>query len=157
MKIEKTNVLRLLDAAGILYRAIPYDVSDENYNGVEVARKVGMPPEQVFKTLVLRGDKTGILVCCIPVTEEVALKKVAAASGNKSVEMTHVKELLQLTGYVRGGCSPLGMKKNYPTYLDETAQLFDEIAVSAGQRGLQVVVSPLSLAALAHASIIDIV
>jgi Cys-tRNA(Pro)/Cys-tRNA(Cys) deacylase len=104
-----------------------------------------MPVEQVFKTLVTRGDRTGTLVFCIPVDEELDLRKAAAVSGNKKVEMIHVKELLEITGYMRGGCSPIGMKKKYPTYLDETAMLFDEIAVSAGRRGLQLILSPATL------------
>lgn len=143
--MTKTNVMRLLDAAGILYRTAEYEYDESNLSGLHAAEQVGIPAEQVFKTLVTRGDKTGILVFCIPVDQELDLKKAAMVSGNKKVEMTHMKELLGLTGYIRGGCSPIGMKKKYPTFLDETCILFDEIAVSAGQRGVQVIVSPQAL------------
>jgi Cys-tRNA(Pro)/Cys-tRNA(Cys) deacylase len=139
--------MRLLDAAGLPYRTAEYDYDESDLSGLHAAKAVGMPAEQVFKTLVTRGDRTGTLVFCIPVAEELDLRKAAAVSGNKKVEMIHVKELLDLTGYMRGGCSPIGMKKKYPTYLDETAMLFDEIAVSAGRRGLQLILSPITLAA----------
>jgi Cys-tRNA(Pro)/Cys-tRNA(Cys) deacylase len=145
--MTKTNAMRLLDAAGLPYRTAEYDYDESDLSGLHAAKAVGMPAEQVFKTLVTRGDRTGTLVFCIPVAEELDLRKAAAVSGNKKVEMIHVKELLDLTGYMRGGCSPIGMKKKYPTYLDETAMLFDEIAVSAGRRGLQLILSPITLAA----------
>lgn len=138
----KTNVMRLLETAGISYRTAEYEYDENNLSGLNAAEKIGIPAEQVFKTLVTRGDKTGILVFCVPVNMELDLKKAAAVSGNKKLEMTHVKELLALTGYIRGGCSPVGMKKKYPTYIDETAILFDEIAVSAGIRGEQVILKP---------------
>ena len=112
---------------------------------MHAAQLIGMPPEQVFKTLVARGDRNGIAVFCIPVAEELDLKRAAAVSGNKSLQMVHVRELLALTGYIRGGCSPVGMKKQYPTYVDETCILFDRIAVSAGRRGLQLFISPDAL------------
>jgi len=138
----KTNVMRLLETAGISYRTAEYEYDENNLSGLNAAEKIGIPAEQVFKTLVTRGDKTGILVFCVPVNMELDLKKAATVSGNKKIEMTHVKELLALTGYIRGGCSPVGMKKKYPTYIDETAILFDEIAVSAGIRGEQVILKP---------------
>ena len=138
----KTNVMRLLETAGISYRTAEYEYDENNLSGLNAAEKIGIPAEQVFKTLVTRGDKTGILVFCVPVNMELDLKKAASVSGNKKIEMTHVKELLALTGYIRGGCSPVGMKKKYPTYIDETAILFDEIAVSAGIRGEQVILKP---------------
>ncbi len=138
----KTNVMRLLETAGISYRTAEYEYDENNLSGLNAAEKIGIPSEQVFKTLVTRGDKTGILVFCVPVNMELDLKKAATVSGNKKIEMTHVKELLALTGYIRGGCSPVGMKKKYPTYIDETAILFDEIAVSAGIRGEQVILKP---------------
>ena len=116
-----------------------------------------MPAETVFKTLVTRGDKNGVNIFCIPVDCELDLKKAASASGNKKIEMIHVRELLGLTGYIRGGCSPIGMKKKYPTYIDETAFLFDEIAVSAGQRGCQIIISPISLISYVKAAERDLV
>lgn len=154
--MTKTNAMRLLDAAGIPYRTAEYDYDESDLSGKHAAEEIGMPPEQVFKTLVTRSDRAGLLVFCIPVLEELDLRKAAAASGSKRVEMIHVKELLGLTGYVRGGCSPIGMKKKYPTYLDETAQLFDEIAVSAGMRGAQIIAAPDTLAAYVEAEYADL-
>lgn len=133
----KTNAMRLLAQAGIAFEVREYEVDENNLSGVHVAEQTGIPPEQVFKTLVARGEKRGYLVFCIPVAEELDLKKAAQAVGDKKIEMVHVKELLGLTGYIRGGCSPVGMKKKFPTYIDETAILFDKIAVSAGVRGGQ--------------------
>lgn len=144
-KAEKTNVMRLLDAAGISYRAQEYEVDEQDLSGLHVARQIGQDPNCVFKTLVLKGEKTGYLVCCIPVAEELDLKKAARAAGDKKVEMLPMKELLPITGYIRGGCSPIGMKKKFPTYIEETAVLFDEIAVSAGIRGAQVILNPEDL------------
>ncbi len=155
-KMVKTNVMRLLETAGVSYRTTEYEYDENNLSGLDAAEKIGIPAEQVFKTLVTRGDKTGILVFCIPVNMELDLKKAAAVSGNKKLEMTHVKDLLGLTGYVRGGCSPIGMKKKYPTYVDETAVLFDEIAISAGIRGEQVVLSPEELIPFIEAKEADI-
>jgi len=143
--MEKTNAMRLLDAANIAYEIREYDYDESDLSGVHAAEACGVPAEQVFKTLVARGDKTGIGVFCIPVADELDLKRAAAVSGNKKLEMVHVKELLGLTGYIRGGCSPVGMKKKYPTYIDETAILFDYIAVSAGRRGVQMLVEPETL------------
>lgn len=154
--MRKTNAVRLAQAAGIALETREYDVSDEDYDGTHAAQKLGLDPALVFKTLVMRGDKTGPIVCCLPVAQELDLKKAARASGNKSVEMLHVKELLPLTGYVRGGCSPIGMKKQFPTYIDETAQLFDQIAVSAGMRGEQMLLAPGDLCALIGAEFCDI-
>lgn len=144
-KNTKTNAMRLLDQAKIEYRIIEYEVDEDNLAGEHVATQIGMPVEQVFKTLVVRGEKKGILVFCIPVNTELNLKKAATIAGVKKVEMIHVKELLSLTGYIRGGCSPLGMKKKYPTYIDESAILFDEISVSAGVRGCQILCKPENL------------
>lgn len=143
--MTKTNVMRLLESVGIPYRTAEYEYDEENLSGLHAAEQIGIPAEQVFKTLVTRGDKTGIMVFCIPVDMELDLKKAAAVSKNKKVEMTHMKELLGLTGYIRGGCSPIGMKKKYPTFVDETCILFEEIAVSAGVRGQQVIFSPQDL------------
>ena len=155
-EVVKTNAMRQLDTAGIAYRTVSYEYDEQNLSGLHAAEQVGIPAEQVFKTLVTRGDKTGILVFCIPVDMELDLKKAAAVSGNKKVEMTHVKELLGLTGYVRGGCSPIGMKKKYPSYIDETAILFEEIAVSAGMRGEQILLHPEDLIAFVNAKEVDV-
>ena len=137
----KTNVLRHLDAAKIPYETREYDVSDENYDGTLVAAKVNLPAEMIYKTLVLTGDKTKYLVCVIPVEKELDLKAVARATGNKAVAMLPQMELLPLTGYLRGGCSPIGMKKAFPTFLQEDAQNLERISVSAGVRGCQVILS----------------
>lgn len=142
----KTNVMRLLSAAKIPFQIVEYEVDEQDLSGSHVADQIGQDHDAVFKTLVLKGEKTGYLVCCIPVDLELDLKKVAKAAGDKRVEMIPVKELQPLTGYVRGGCSPVGMKKKFPIYIEETAVLFDEIAVSAGVRGAQVVVNPQMLA-----------
>ncbi len=154
--MTKTNAMRLLDVAGLPYRCTQYDYDESDLSGLHAAGQIGMPPEQVFKTLVTRGDKTGITVFCIPVGSELDLRKAAAVSGNKKLEMTHVRELLDLTGYIRGGCSPIGMKKKYPTYIDETAVLWDEIAVSAGRRGEQIIIAPKTLIRFVEASEADI-
>lgn len=154
--MTKTNAMRLLDAAGIAYRTAEYDWDESDLSGVHAAQQLHMPMEQVFKTLVARGDKTGLAVFCIPVAEELDLRKAAAVSGNKKTELIHVRELPGLTGYVRGGCSPVGMKKRLPTYIDETAVLFDEIAVSAGMRGEQLLLAPSALAAYTGAQMADL-
>lgn len=137
-----TNPMRMLTAAGIPFEAMEYAYDENDLSGTHAAAELGLDPDATFKTLVLRGDKNGLFVCCIPVAEEVDLKKAAVISGNKKAEMIHVKELLVLTGYVRGGCSPIGMKKVFPTYMDETAQLFETIAVSAGIRGQMLLLNP---------------
>lgn len=155
-KAIKTNVLRHLDAAKIPYETREYPVDDDNFDGKLIAAKVDIPAEMIYKTLVLCGDKQSHLVCVIPVEKELDLKAVARASGNKSVSMLPQKELLPLTGYLRGGCSPIGMKKKFPTFLDETALLFDEIAVSAGCRGTQVLLHPEHLTDYVNASLCDL-
>ena len=142
MKTHKTNAVRILEANNIPHTTVTYEVNETDLSGITVANKIGIDAERVFKTLVTRGDKNGINVFCIPVTEELDLKKAGLASDNKKVEMIKEKELLPLTGYIKGGCSPIGMKKKYPTYIDETAQLFYEIYVSAGIRGMQVKLDP---------------
>ena len=154
--MNKTNAMRLLDAAGIAYRPVEYEYDESDLGGNHVAAQTGMDPDQVFKTLVARGERKGILVFCIPVSCTLDLKKAAAVAGDKKVEMTHMKELLGLTGYVRGGCSPIGMKKKYPTLIDETAQLFDRIYVSAGMRGHQIIVAPDALAEFVEAKYADL-
>lgn len=144
-KSTKTNVARLMDAAKIRYELVPYEVDEEDLSATHVAEQLGEDIEQVFKTLVLRGNKTGILVCVVPGNAEVDLKKAAQLSGNKSVEMIHQKELLPLTGYIRGGCSPIGMKKTYPTFIHCTCTDFEHIYVSAGVRGIQLRIAPADL------------
>lgn len=137
-KIKKTNAARILDEFKIQYELKTYPVDEEHLDAVHVAKEVGMPPEQVFKTLCVRGDKTGVLFAVIPGNGELDLKALARVSGNKSCEMVHLKEVLPLTGYIRGGCSPLGAKKEYPVFIDETCRSFDCIAISAGIRGMQI-------------------
>ncbi|NDO46769.1 Cys-tRNA(Pro) deacylase [Clostridium sp. MD294] len=154
--MTKTNAMRLLEQYHISYDTAKYEYDENNLSGVHAAKAIGLPPEQVFKTLVTKGDKTGILIFCIPVHLELDLKKAASVSGNKKVEMTHMKELLPLTGYIRGGCSPIGMKKKYITYIDETAILFEQIAVSAGIRGQQILISPETLITFIQAKQADI-
>lgn len=153
----KTNAIRLLAQAGIPCKEAFYAFDENDLNGNHAAKAIGFPPEQVFKTLVARGVKTGIHVFCIPVCFELDLKKAAKATGDKSIEMVAVKELLSLTGYIRGGCSPVGMKKQYPTHFDETVQLYDEIAVSAGARGHQIIVSPDKLVSFVHGDYFDLI
>lgn len=155
--MNKTNAMRLLDAANIPYRAVEYEYDEKDLGGQHVAAVTGIDPDQVFKTLVARGERKGILVFCVPVSCTLDLKKAAAAAGDKKVEMTHMKELLGLTGYIRGGCSPVGMKKKYPTFIDETALLYDEIAVSGGARGLQMVLDPEALMEYADITAVDLV
>ncbi len=155
--IEKTNVMRLLEQAGIEYEAREYEVDENDLSGSHAADVMGEDHDSVFKTLVLRGERTGYLVCCIPVDEELDLKKAAKAAGDKKVEMLPMKELLGVTGYIRGGCSPVGMKKKFPTYIEETAILFDRIAVSAGMRGKQILLSPETLAEYVNASFVPLI
>lgn len=153
----KTNAVRLVEAANIPCRENFYEYDEKDLRGTHAAHAMGMAEEQVFKTLVARGEKTGINVFCIPVCCELNLKKAAKAAGDKNMELVAVKELLGLTGYIRGGCSPVGMKKKYPTHIDETCILWEEIAVSAGERGHQMVVPPEALAELVNAKIVDII
>ena len=143
--VSKTNAARLLDAAGIAYELVPYEVDENDLAAQHVADQLGEDIEQVFKTLVLRGDRNGFFVCVIPGNFEVDLKVAAQISGNKNCEMLHVKELLPTTGYIRGGCSPIGMKKPFPTFIHESALLYDYIYISAGIRGLQIKIHPETL------------
>lgn len=154
--MNKTNAVRMLEAAKINFRTAEYTVDENDLSGMHVAEQLGQPPEQVFKTLVLKGEKKGYLVCCIPVDRELDLKKAAKAAGDKKVEMIPMKDLLSVTGYIRGGCSPVGMKKKFPTYIDETAILFDEIAVSAGVRGAQIIINPDDLCNYVEGEYVDI-
>lgn len=154
---KKTNAVRLVEQAHIPCREAFYEFDENDLSGIHAAEALGKPAEEVFKTLVARGEKTGVNVFCIPVCCELDLKKAAKAAGDKNMELIHVKELLALTGYIRGGCSPVGMKKRYPTFFDETCQLYDEIAVSAGERGHQMLVPPLDLAELVGAALADLI
>lgn len=142
MKDNTTNAMRILRQAGIRFDCSSYPVDESDLSGVHAAKELGVEPERVFKTLVACGERTGINVFVIPVAEELDLKKAASACGDKKLELVHVNELLALTGYIRGGCSPVGMKKKYPTFIDETALLCESIYVSAGQRGLQIIIAP---------------
>ena len=155
-KIEKTNAARLLDRAKIPYKLIPYEFDENDLAAQHVADSLGQDIARVFKTLVLHGDRTGYLVCVIPGNCEVDLKALAKVSGNKKVEMIPMKDLLGVTGYIRGGCSPIGMKKAFPTYFHATALEFATIYVSAGVRGLQVEISPSDLIAFVCASVADV-
>lgn len=150
--------MRLLERDGIPYRTVFYeDVHDEAWSSLRTSQALGIEPERIFKTLVLRGDVNRFLVCCVPSNDELDMKKVARASGDKKVEMIHVKEIREITGYIRGGCSPLGMKKKYPTFIDETAILFDEIYINAGALDTMVIVAPEKLAQYIPAGLFDLV
>lgn len=153
----KTNAARILDRLHITYEIIPYEVDENDLGAIHIADQLGEDIRQVFKTLVLRGDRTGIFVCVIPGAEEVDLKKAAKATGNKSCEMVHMKELLGLTGYIRGGCSPIGMKKPYPVYIHQSCDAHTQIYISAGQRGLQLRLSPQDLIKAANATMGDLI
>lgn len=155
--MTKTNVMRLLDAAGIEYESGEYEVDEEDLSGSHAADMLGVDHDSMYKTLVLKGEKTGYLVCCIPVDEELDLKKTAKAAGDKKVELIHMKDLLGLTGYIRGGCSPIGMKKKFPTYIEETAVLYDRIYISAGMRGVQVALNPEQLAEYIEAKFVPLI
>ena len=151
--MTKTNAMRMLDKAKIAYEAIEYTVDENDLSGVTIARQVGLDCAMVFKTIVAKGDKTGPIVMCIPVDKEIDLKKAAKISGNKNVEMIHVKDLLALTGYVRGGCSPVGMKKKFPTYIEQSCMNFDKITVSAGMKGCQLLLKREELTNFTQATI----
>lgn len=143
--MTKTNAMRMLDAAKIPYEILEYTVDENDLSGIHISEQLGFPPEKMFKTLVARGDKTGPLVFCIPVAEEINLKVAASLTGNKRIEMIHVKDLLSLTGYIRGGVSPIGMKKKFQTWIDESALQFDSITVSSGTRGAQLLLDRAAL------------
>lgn len=153
-----TNAMRLLQAAKIKFETVEYETDEVGEHfGESIAQLTGIPPEKSFKTLVARGDKTGIMVSCIPVKDEVDLKKLAKVSGNKKAEMIHVKELLSLTGYIRGGVSPVGMKKKYPTYIHESALTFDTIAISGGKCGTTLILSPADVQKVTDCEFTDII
>lgn len=153
---KKTNAMRILDELALDYSTAGYEVDESDLSGTHVASQVGMDPDAVFKTLVLAGDRNEHLVCCVPSSCELDLKKVARKSGDKRVEMIPMKTLFETTGYVRGGCSPLGMKKKFPTYVDESALLFDRIAISGGRRGEQILIAPADLIASTGAHTADL-
>ncbi len=154
---SKTNAVRIVQQAGIACREEFYEFDENDLNGNHAAKAIGFAPEQVFKTLVAKGPKRGIVVFCIPVCCELDLKKAARAAGDKSIELLPVRELLTTTGYIRGGCSPVGMKKRFPAYFDEVCLLFEEIAVSAGERGHQMILPPMDLVQLVDAELVDII
>lgn len=153
MKINKTNAARLLDKAEINYELISYEVDESDLSAIHVAKQLNEPIEQLFKTLILKGDKSGYFVCIIPGAEELDLKLAAKVSGNKSCQMILMKDLLSVTGYIRGACSPIGMKKKYPTYIHSTCENFESIYISAGQRGLQIKIAPNDLIKVIEATI----
>ena len=154
--MSKTNVMRLLNAAGISYTVREYPVDESDHTARHAAIYLGIPEEQVFKTLVLQGSSGKYFVCCIPGPSELDLKKTAKIAGEKSAALIYMKDLKPITGYIRGGCSPIGMKKQYSTFIDETAQLFESISVSAGERGVQVILDPLDLARFISAQFGDL-
>lgn len=156
-KISKTNAARLLDSQKIAYELIPYQVDEADLGAQHIADQLGEDIRQVFKTLVMQGDRTGYFVCVIPGGEEVDLKKAAKLSGNKKCDLIPMRELLPLTGYVRGGCSPIGMKKSFPTYIHQSAEAFPHIYVSAGVRGLQLRLAPQDLIRAACATLCDLI
>ena len=154
---KKTNAARKLDELKIEYKLIEYAVDEEHLDAIHVAQEVGMPAAQVFKTLCVRGDKNGVMFAVIPSDAELDLKALAKVSGNKRVELVALKEVLPLTGYIRGGCSPLGAKKNYPVYMDMTSNNWPEIAISAGQRGMQIVAAPADLQRATNATVAPLI
>ena len=153
----KTNAMRMLDAARIPYQTLEYEVDESDLSGVHIAETLRFPPEKMFKTLVAKGDKTGPLVFCVPVAGEIDLRRAASITGNKKIEMIHVKDLLALTGYIRGGVSPIGMKKKFPTYIDESALAFEEITVSSGTRGAQLLLNRETLLKFIGAKTADLI
>ena len=159
-RTAKTNAMRELDAAGVPFSVETYEVDEQDTSselGLHIAQMLGEDPASSLKTLVCAAPSGGHVVCCLPVADELDLKKAAAAAGEKSLSLVHVRDLEPLTGYVRGGCSPVGMKRRFPTLIDETAQLFDEVRVSGGRRGLSLALDPLDLARFCDATFADIV
>ena len=154
---KKTNAARKLDELKIEYKIVEYPVDEEHLDAIHVAQEVGMPPAQFFKTLCVRGDKNGVMFAVIPGDGELDLKALAKVSGNKRAELVALKEVLPLTGYIRGGCSPLGAKKNYPVYMDASSNNWPEIAISAGQRGMQLVVAPADLQRATNATVVPLI
>jgi len=155
--MTKTNAIRFLEAKKIDFTLHHYEVSEDDLSGETVARKIHADADSVFKTLVAKNDKEEIFVFCIPVTAELELKKAAKACGQKKIDMLKVSELLEKTGYIRGGCSPVGMKKNFPVYIEESALLFERIYISGGARGVQIHIAPSTLAEITQASFFDLI
>jgi Cys-tRNA(Pro)/Cys-tRNA(Cys) deacylase len=155
--MNKTNAVRIIEARKIPFETFEYDVNEDDLSGISVARKINADEDSVFKTLVTRNEKNQIIVFCVPVNQELNLKKAASVSGSKKIEMIKTAELLAITGYVRGGCSPIGMKKEYPVYIEETAQIMENIYISAGIRGMQVRISTSNLAAVLNAIFADVI
>ena len=154
--MTKTNAMRQLDAAKIPYEVKTYEVDESDLSGTHIADQIGLPYEQVFKTIVTRGDKTGYLVFCIPCHKEIDLKAAAIVTGNKKIEPVAVKELLGLTGYIRGGCSPIGMKKKFPTYFDKSAENEERITLSAGVRGMQLLLRREDIVRMTVGVLVDV-
>ena len=155
-KIPKTNAMRMLDIAKIAYEIQEYEVDENDLSGTHIADEIGLPYNMVFKTIVTKGDKTGYCVFCLPCDKEIDFKAAARASGNKSIEPLHVKDLLGITGYIRGGCSPVGMKKKFPTFFDLSAENLEKLTVSAGMRGAQLLVNAKEIIAYTDATLYDI-
>ena len=155
--MKKTNAVRILESQKIPYKTFEYEVDESDVSGKSVSRKIGADEDRIFKTLVTRDDKNNILVYCVPVSQELNLKKAASAAGSKKIEMIKQNELLPLTGYVRGGCSPIGMRKNYPVFIEETAQIMEKVFISAGIRGLQVEIAASDLALITNAKFADVI
>ena len=153
----KTNATRLLESAGVAFQTIEYEVDESDLSGMHIANQLHKEPEGIFKTLVMKGEKNGYFVCCLPVCDELDLKKVAKAFGDKKVDLIPMKNLKDLTGYIRGGCSPIGMKKKFPTLIDETVVLFDEIYINAGMRGMMISIEPNALVQFVEAKTADLV
>ncbi len=153
----KTNATRLLESAGDAFQTIEYEVDESDLSGMHIANQLHKEPEGIFKTLVMKGEKNGYFVCCLPVCDELDLKKVAKAFGDKKVDLIPMKNLKDLTGYIRGGCSPIGMKKKFPTLIDETVILFDEIYINAGMRGMMISIEPNALIQFVEAKTADLV
>ena len=156
MKINKTNAMRQLDAAKLKYETCTYEVDENDLSGTHIAEQIGLPFECVFKTIVTKGDKTGYTVFCIPCHKEIDLKRAAAVTGNKKIEPLHVKDLLGVTGYIRGGCSPVGMKKKFPTYFDASAANIERLTVSAGVRGIQLLIATSDIIKFTNATLADV-
>jgi Cys-tRNA(Pro)/Cys-tRNA(Cys) deacylase len=155
--MTKTNAMRLLDKKKVQYSIVEYEVDESDLSGQHVAEQLSQPCEKILKTLVVKGEKQGYVICCIPVNHELDLKKVAKLIKDKKVEMLPVKDLLQVTGYIRGGCSPIGMKKQYPVFFHESILFRNEIAVSAGIRGMQIIIEPKSLIHFVNAQTADLI
>ena len=156
MKTNKTNAMRQLDAAKIEYGICEYEVDENDLSGTHIAEQIGLPYEQVFKTIVTKGDKVGFMVFCIPCHKEIDLKKAATVTGNKKIEPLHVKDLLATTGYIRGGCSPVGMKKKFPTFFDKSAEHLERLTVSAGVRGIQLLIESEKIIKFTQAKLVDV-